>query len=209
MKGHLFEEEVNLEDLNTLRNLSETEASRTIVETFKSEINKLTVVDKGETEIKDYIMISKTRPFIVKDQGYIIPQKSVFNKIVGDSHFELQFANFLEGCEDITSYAKNYLGVHFKIDYQTADNSIADYYTDFIVKVNDYKVYFVETKGFEDLDATLKIKRLKQWCNDINSLQGDVKYDCLYVKQDAFDRYRPKNFKETIDMFLFELKENT
>jgi type III restriction enzyme len=209
MKEYLFEEEVNLEDLNTLRNLSETEASRTIVETFKSEINKLTVVDKGETEIKDYIKISKTRPFIVKDQGYIIPQKSVFNKIVGDSHFELQFANFLEGCEDITSYAKNYLGVHFKIDYQTADNSIADYYTDFIVKVNDYKVYFVETKGFEDLDATLKIKRLKQWCNDINSLQGDVKYDCLYVKQDAFDRYRPKNFKETIDMFLFELKENT
>jgi type III restriction enzyme len=206
---HLFDKRVELEDLNTLRNLSETEANRTIVETFKKEINKLTVVDKGETEIRDYIKISKTRPFIVKDQGYIIPKKSIFNKIVGDSHFELQFANFLEECDDITSYIKNYLQVHFKIDYQNADNSIADYYTDFIVKVNDYEVYFVETKGLEDLDAGLKVKRLKQWCNDVNELQDEVKYDCLYVKQDPFDRYRPKNFKEAIDMFRYELKEET
>jgi len=65
---------------------------------------------------------------VVKDQGYIVPKKSVFNRIVGDSHLELQFASFLEGCDDIVSYAKNYFAVHFKLDYVDANGDIRDYY---------------------------------------------------------------------------------
>ena len=71
----LFDKKVNLEDLNILRNLSELEVTKTIIETFKKEINDLTVVDKGEAEIKDYIKVSKSRPFIVKNQGFILPAK--------------------------------------------------------------------------------------------------------------------------------------
>ena len=37
----LFEKKVDLEDLNILRNLSELEATKTIIETFKKEINEL------------------------------------------------------------------------------------------------------------------------------------------------------------------------
>ena len=92
IQSHLFGRAVELEDLNILRNLSELEASKTIIETFKKKINDLTVLDKGEAEIRDYIKISKCRPFVVKEQGYIPPKKSLFNKIVGDSHFELEFA---------------------------------------------------------------------------------------------------------------------
>jgi type III restriction enzyme len=139
----LFDKKVDLEDLNILRNLSELEATKTIIETFKKEINNLTVVDKGEAEIKDYIKISTLRPFIIKDQGFIVPKKSVFNKIVGDSHFELQFANFLEECDDIISYAKNYFGVHFSIDYKNADGNIKNYYPDFFVKVSEKRIYIV------------------------------------------------------------------
>ena len=45
---NLFEKPVHLEDMNTLRNLAELEASKTILETFKKAINALTVQDKGE-----------------------------------------------------------------------------------------------------------------------------------------------------------------
>ncbi len=41
----LFEVSVDLDDLNVLRNLSELEANRTIVETFRKHINAMTVVD--------------------------------------------------------------------------------------------------------------------------------------------------------------------
>jgi len=201
VKGYLFGKEINLDSLNTLRNLSELEATKTIIETFKKEINALTIVDRGEAEIKNYIKISEVRPFVVKDQGYLIPQRSVFNKIIGDSHLELEFASFLEKCEDIISYVKNYMAVHFKIDYQNADGDIRDYYPDFIVKVNQKDVYIVETKGQEDLDVRLKLERLIQWCEDINKKQNKSVFHWLYVEQDKFNKYNPSNFSRLIKMF--------
>lgn len=201
VREYLFEKSVDLEDMNTLRNLSENEASRTIVETFKKKINELTILDKGEAEIRDYIKISKCRPFIVKDQGYLIPKKSVFNKIVGDSHLELRFANTLEKFDDIISYAKNYYGVHFKIGYKNADGNISDYYPDFFVKKSEKEVYIIETKGLEDLDVPPKMLALKQWCVDVNKSQKKIKFDYVFVDEDGFNKYEPRNFADVIRIF--------
>lgn len=195
----LFNKNISLEDLNVLRNLSEVEATRTVLEMFKKAINDLTVKDKGEAEIREYIKISKSRPFVVKDQGYIVPQKSVFNKVIGDSHFELEVAALLERCPDIISYAKNYFSVHFKIDYRNADGAISDYYPDFLVKISDKEIYIVETKGREDLDDILKIKRLGQWCEDVNKQQQKITYRMLYVKQEDYEKYQPQTFKDLVD----------
>jgi Adenine specific DNA methylase Mod len=178
-----------------MRNLSELEATKTIVETFKKAINALTVREKGDAEIRDYIKLRKTRPFVVKDQGYMTPQKSVFNRIIGDSHFELVFAGFLEKCTDVISYAKNYLAVNFKLDYVNADGDISNYYPDFIVKLPGNAVVIVETKGQEDLDVPLKMARLKQWCEDINKVQSDTVCDYVFVGQEEFEKYHPQNFQ--------------
>ena len=193
VQAHLFDQQIELENPNTLRNLSEIEATKTLIETFKKQINALTVQDKGDAEIRDYIKLLKTRPFVVKEQGYLIPKKSVFNKIIGDSHLELQFAAFLEECDDIISYVKNYMAVHFKIDYVNANGDISNYYPDFIVKKSEKEIYIIETKGLEDLDVPLKIKRLKQWCVDINKIQSSVKYDFIFVDEEGFNKYQPKN----------------
>ncbi len=201
IQNYLFTRAVDLNNPNTIRNLSELEANKTIVETFKKKINELTVVDKGEAEIKDYIKISQVRPFVVKDQKYITPRKSLFNRIVGDSGFELKFASFLDECDDIISYIKNYYAIHFKIDYITADGSPSNYYPDFIIKYKENEIYIVETKGREDLDDPLKIIRLEQWCEDINKLGGKAKYNWLYVKEDVFIQYQLKSFIELLKIF--------
>lgn len=206
IQNYLFDQKVDLEDLNTLRNLSELEAAKTLVETFKKEINALTVQDKGDAEIKDTIKLRKTRPFVAKEQGYLIPKKSVFNKIIGDNNLELLFARFLEDCQDIVSYAKNYFRVHFKIDYINADGEISNYYPDFIVKKSDKEVYIIETKGLEDLDVPLKMRRLKQWCEDINKAQADIRYDFIFVDEENFKQYKPGSFKDLIAGFR-EYKE--
>jgi len=200
IRDYLFDTKLDLEDLNSLRNLSEIDATRAIIETFKKEINILTVQDKGEAEIRDYIKISKSRPFVVKDQGYIVPRKSVFNKIIGDSHLELEFANFLEGCDDIISYTKNYFAVHFSLDYRNADGSISNYYPDFIVKVTPKEYYVIETKGREDLDDVEKIKRLKLWCEDVNATQKNYTYKMLLVKQEGWDKLeqKPNSFNQIV-----------
>jgi type III restriction enzyme len=201
IKTHLFEREVNIEDPNILRNLSEIEVTKTIIETFKRKINELTVVDKGETEIRDYIKISQCRPFVINNQGYLLPKKSVFNKLIGDSGFELEFAGFLENCDDIISYVKNYFAVNFKIDYQNSQGNISNYYPDFIIKKTDKEVYIVETKGLEDVDVQLKLARLDQWCKDVNDIQSTVKYHWIIVREDEYKKYTPKNFEDVIKTF--------
>lgn len=201
VQHELFIQTVNLEHPNTLRNLSELEATKTIIETFKKAINALTVKDKGDAAIRDTIKLRKTRPFMVKEQESLIPQKSVFSRIVGDSHFELVFASFLEKCPDIISYAKNYFAVNFKLDYVNAYGDISNYYPDFLVKLPRNKIVIIEIKGQEDLDVPLKMGRLKQWCEDINTVQSDTRFDFVFVDQESFEKYQPKNFQELITGF--------
>jgi len=201
VQAQLFDRPVELESPNTLRNLSELAAAKTLIETLKRAINALTVQDKGDAEIRDTIKLRKMRPFVAKDQGYLIPKKSVFNRIIGDSHFELLFARFLEDCDDVASYAKNYLAVHFKLDYVNGDGDISNYYPDFLVKLSEKQIIIVETKGQEDLDVPLKMERLRQWCQDINRVQSDVTYDFVYVDEESFEQYKPASFKELFEGF--------
>ncbi len=201
VQEQLFDRPVELESPNTLRNLSESTATKTVIETFKKAINALTVQDKGDAEIRDTIKLRQTRPFVAKDQGYLIPKKSVFNRIIGDSHFELLFARFLEDCDDVVSYAKNYLAVHFKLDYVNADGDISNYHPDFMVKLSDRRIVIVETKGQEDMDVPLKMARLRQWCEDINTVQSAVMHDFVYVDEESFEKFKPSSFRQLLEGF--------
>lgn len=204
IEHHMFENPVELTDLNLLRNISEVEYIKLIKDVFKKSINNLTVQDKGDAEIKNYIKISDARPFVVNDKSFLVPQKSVFNKIVGDSNFEIEFSAFLEKSDDIISFAKNFQNKEasaLRIEYKNSDGFIATYYPDFFVKVDDKQVYIIETKGREDLDDIEKIKRLEQWCKDVNKRQDRIVYKMLYVKQEEWDNYKPKNFDEITKLF--------
>ena len=201
VQSELFAQTVELELSNTLRNLSEMVATKTLIETFKKSINALTVQDKGDARICDTIKLRKTRPFVVREQGYLIPQKSVFNRIIGDSNLELQFAKFLGNCPDVVSFAKNYLAVRFKLDYVNVDGGISNYFPDFLVKLKDKRIVIAETKGQEDLEVPLKIARLKQWCEDVNRVQSEVDFDFVFVDEEGFNRFSPSTFKELLDGF--------
>ncbi len=130
----------------------------------------------------------------------------MFNRVIGDSPFELKFAAFLEQCPDVAAYAKNYFAVHFKLDYVNAEGDISNYYPDFIVRLNDGRVVIVETKGQEDLDVPPKMARLCQWCEDINQAQSQVRYDFAFVDDAGFEKYGPKTFANILDGFR-EYKE--
>ena len=90
--NHLFDHVVNLDDLNTLRNLSELDATRTIHESFRKAINDLTVVDRGTSRIQNRIKLSTHRPDVVDRKAELRPRKSIFNRIIGDSGLELDCA---------------------------------------------------------------------------------------------------------------------
>ena len=205
VQDYLFETPVDLESQNTLRNLSEFPATKAILETFKTAINSLTVRDKGDAEIRDTLKLRDTRPFMVQNQEYICPQKSIFKRIVWDSDLEKRFIIFLEDCNDVVSFAKNFFAVGFRLDYfNSIEGKISQYFPDFIVKLASKgkpHVVIVETKGGEYLDVPLKMERLRQWCEDINTIQQDVHYSFVYVDQDGFDKHSPKSFRELMEAF--------
>jgi type III restriction enzyme len=194
VETELFQQPVDLADLNVLRNLSEIEAVRAITEGFKTAINALTVQDKGSTGIRDTIKLSKTRPHLVKDQAFLLPKRSVFNKVVADNGFELNVAAFLDGCPDIISFVKNSQSTQFRMEYRNADGSIANYYPDFLVKRTDSEIWVIETKGREDLDDPPKWERLQQWCADATAHDGQRAFKPLFVRQEDFEKYQPKDF---------------
>ncbi len=204
VQDYMFESKVDLDDLNVLRNLSETEYIKLIKDVFKKGINELTVQDTGDAEIKNYIKISDARPFVVNDKSFFVPKKSVFNKIVGDSGFELKFSEFLEKCDDVISFAKNFENKEanaLRIEYKNSEGFISTYLPDFFVKLNNKTVYIIETKGREEENDKIKFDRLENWCKDVNDKQTKVQYKALYVQQDDFEKNKHKNFDELIRLF--------
>ena len=203
LRDKLFGETVNLEDPNVARNLSETDVRHVIRETFKKYINELTVVDTGTTEIQNYIKVSNQKTFSVKRAKEFLPaKKSIFNKIVGDSHFELQFAGFLDASVDVNRFIKNYIQLGFKMEYVNHEGGISNYYPDFVVHLDNGERFIVETKGAENLDDPRKIERLKNWCEDATRSTGKS-YRHLYVRQEEWDNLglTPNSFAEIVTVF--------
>ena len=204
VQNYMFDQSVDLSDLNILTNLSEVEYIKLIKDSFKKAVNELIVQDSGDTEIKNYLKISESRPFVVNNKSYLIPKKSVFNKIVGDSDFELAFSNFLENCDDVISFSKNFQNKEsntLRIEYKNSEGFIATYYPDFFVKKDEKTIYIVETKGCEEDDDKLKFERLQKWCEDVNSRQSKMEYKTLYIKQEEWENNKFKNFDEIIRVF--------
>ena len=207
IQQYMFDTTVDLNDLNLLTNLSEVEYIKLIKDSFRKAINDLTVQDSGDAEIKNYIKVSDARPFIVNDKSFLLPKKSVFNKIVGDSDFELEFSAFLEGCEDVVSFAKNFQNKEasaLRVEYKNSEGFIANYYPDFFVKKNDSEVFIVETKGREDEDGKIKFERLQLWCKDVNARQSRVQYHALYIKQEEYEKNPVKSFDELVRIHIKE-----
>ena len=207
IKYQLFTNEVELSDPQTLRNLSEIHPKDILKTSFKRAIDELTMTDKGTAEVKNYISLKLTKPKVAENQPFLVPKKSVFNKIIGDNPFELELASYLENrFGDVISYAKNTMGeggINFSIEYQKEDGNIAPYFPDFFVKTGAKTFYILETKGREDLDDIRKIKRLVTWCNDINAAQTEYTYSPVYVKQEKWEDVKNdlKSFNDICTIF--------
>jgi type III restriction enzyme len=212
IKYQLFTKEVELSNPQTIRNLSEVQAVDVLKRSFKKAIDSLTVTDKGGTEIRNFISLQQTRPKVADNQQFLVPKKSVFNKIIGDSYFELEMATFFESrFDDVVAFAKNTMGdggVNFKMEYQASDGNIREYFPDFFVKTDSSTFFIVETKGKEDQDDILKIHRLYVWCKDINNVQKEYTYTPVYVLQDQWEKVKKdlKSFRDLVE--LFEVKDN-
>ena len=213
IKYQLFTKEVELSDPQTMRNLSEVITKNILKTTFKKAIDELTITDKGTAEVKNFISLKLTKPKVAENQPFLVPKKSVFNKIIGDNAFELEFSAFCESrFHDVVSFAKNTFGeggVNFSIEYQKDNGNIASFFPDFFIKTSANTFYILETKGREDLDDIRKIQRLAIWCKDINTAQSQYTYTAVYVKQEKWEEVKNnlKSFADVVKLFVVTEKQ--
>lgn len=190
LANRLFGEKVDLDSPEVLRNLSEVESRKILMECFTDAINALTISDKGTTRVVSSIKISEAKPSVVKNQDFVLSEKTLFNRIIGDSRLELEFAKYLDAKPDVEAFAKNILSINFKIEYVNSRGEIANYYPDFIVKCSSNLIYVVETKGLEDTDTSRKWGRLVSWCQDASETDlNERTFRPLYVTQKNFQAY--------------------
>lgn len=207
IRDGLFETPVDLEDPVILRNLSEPEVSKTLLDQFRVAINALTVHDRGSSRIEGHIRLRDTRPFRTEARGFVPAKKSVFNKIVGEANaggLELDFAAFLESAPDVLAFGKNYTQVGFRLEYVKADGDLASYTPDFIVRTGERSVWIVETKGRAELDVPQKMNRLRLWCADATAASAEtdgVAYGFVYVDQDGFKARKWLSFASVVSAF--------
>lgn len=195
---------VDLNDLNIMRNLSETVVKKTIIETFKRAINNLTKYELASSGKGNTIKLINTGPFELNEKNTLHSNKCIFNKIVCDNQYELGFAIFLDGCEDIISFSKNYIQIGFYINYVKENGALARYYPDFIIKKNQNEIWIIELKGREDLNDLVKKKRLTEWCKEATIQEMPRTFNCLYIKEEDWSKYKPRNFLELCDLYKNE-----
>ena len=194
--GNLFGGPVDLDDPDVPANLNEPVARNTTLETIKTAINALTIRDHGEADLVRMLSFAhEIRPHVVARREHYSPRRSILNYIVGDSHFELVVASFLDGCGDIISFLKNSPSTHFHIEYQRSDG-VSNYYPDFLVKRAEGDIWVIETKGREDLDDPRKWARLQAWCVDAARAMAPTTYRALFVRQETWESLNPRDFGE-------------
>jgi type III restriction enzyme len=200
ISARLFGKEVSLDDLNTLRNLSEPLAISRIYDVFKGEINRLTIRDSGTTAINSHIRLSDVRPSWTNESTWLSPTRSILNKVVGNG-LELDFASFLDSAKDIVSFFRIRNRGDFSIPYQNSKGDLSTYIPDFVVKESNNSIWIIETKGRVEEDASLKFARLKEWCADASNLDHGVKYGALFVEEEKFRDHEPSKFSQLVEMF--------
>ena len=202
----LFGREVDIEDKNVIRNLSEPDITNTIITIFKKEINELSLKDMGFQDIQKNNSIVKSKPYLSsRKKLYYAPKKSVFNYVCGDSKFEIEFSKYLDNYDDVISFFKNDIQLKQSIEYIKFDGKIGSYYPDFFVKLNNKEKWIIETKGAESLNDPRKFARLKEWCLDASKSE-EIPWKCLYLRQEIWDSFKvkPDSFQQLVDFLSLD-----
>ena len=203
VRRRLFGKHVSLESRNTILNLNQEPAKSIMIDSFVKAANSIIVQKISHPpKVEKTLHLLEAQSFPSSKQKYLLPKKSPFNKIVGDSDYELNFASFLEQALDVISYAKNYNSIDFALDYADHEGHIRTYRPDFLVKLDEHRVFIVETKGIADPDTLPKFSRLEQWCRDANKAETTSRFDCLYVPKQKFDSYQTSSlsFQELVNL---------
>jgi type III restriction enzyme len=189
-----FGQEVDLYNPRIIRAMSTNVASYVVCKEFERALKDVIVEEitpRLETSAR---MLSETAPFPFSRKLHE-SKKTVFNYVACDNEFELSFARFLHGSNDIEAFAKLPQQFGFSIQYTDTRANIRHYYPDFVVRLANGENWLVETKGQEDVEVAHKDRAATNWCDNATQLTGS-QWNYVKVLQKDFARLHPDSFEE-------------
>ena len=198
----LFEEEVSLADERLLRRLSDKDVAVGIERVFKPLIlDKVIQIEPRILEHTAPMPLSKWHPYVfTTSQRNPVTRgdKTLFNLVPCHSHFEKEFAEWLDRAPDVTAFAKNQGPQALSIDYLNAEGRLSRYIPDFFVRDSSDAYFLVETKGFPDGNAEQKARAGHLWCESASDAGVPWKY--LFVHQNEWNNFGGRSFTSLVSM---------
>ncbi|MFT3991402.1 MAG: DEAD/DEAH box helicase family protein [Luteolibacter sp.] len=159
------------------------------------------------TETREQAMapqpLASWRPFQVtasERRPVLRAEKTLFNLVPCHRALETAFAELLERCGDVVSFAKNAGPQSLRIDYLSDGHRLAFYTPDFFVKTKNGKCYLVETKGQVDRDVPLKARAAMDWSKAAG-------WEYVFVMEGVFHRYNGTEFSQLVKTCRPSLKD--
>lgn len=190
-----FGTEVSLSDHRVRQFLSKPEVREAIAQYLAPAVSRHTI-QRDQIELADTsYQLSATKPFSWRcDLPALKAEKTVFNFVATHNLFEREFAEFLDGCSDISRFAalgttdQGSSGMTVRVDYVNPSGEIGFYYPDWVaVQESDVGIvnWIIETKGRVGSGTEEEDGDIGEWCSQVTSLTGHS-WKFLRVNQSEF-----------------------
>jgi type III restriction enzyme len=193
----LFSEKVTLVDTRLTARLADQDVREHIraifvplirARTVKTEKRRIAATAESLRHWKPYqATFSEQRP--VHKAGH-----TLFNLVPCNRSLEVALTKFADAAPDVVAFAKNAGPQALRIDYLTADQSLAFYTPDFFIRADDGACYLVETKGRQDRDVPRKAAAAVEWCKTAS--RSKVKWEYVFIPQNVMEGLTGNKFSD-------------
>lgn len=189
-----FGEAVNLDEPAMIKAIGSNVAQYVTVKLFAQALREVVVETLVPALAHPGRKLSDTPPFPFS-RITMNATKTVFNLVACENDFEREFADFLEGADDVAAFAKLPERFGFSIEYTDASANLRYYEPDFVVVTKEGQHYLVETKGREDVDVQHKDRAAQLWCDNATQLTG-VSWQYVKVQQTEYAKLQADDFAD-------------
>lgn len=191
-----FGKQVNLYEPLVIKAMSTNVANYVVSKEFEKALRDVIIQETVPELLIPSRLLSST-PAFPFSKKLLKSEKTIFNYVACDNEFELAFAKFLHGADDVISFSKLPQQFGFSIQYTDRRANIRHYFPDFIVKISENDFWIIETKGREDIEVALKDNAAMNWCDNATRLT-EFSWNYLKVGQIDFEHLHPDNFTELL-----------
>jgi len=192
IEKHLFEKEVNGDDIDVAKKLNYLPLREKLVEIFSKKINSLSRKEES-VNMQRYFRVSETQPLHTSEPIHKV-NKSVFDALPYPrrSTFEKEFMIYLDEQDAVKAFTKVLPRHPLHIPYYNQEGYLRYYLPDFVVR-GENGFYLVETKGMEEVNVPIKDREALRWCGNVQKLSGQT-WNYMKVRTQDFETYKTQDF---------------